>query len=153
MRILVISDSHGDSYSVREAIIQQPTAKEIVFLGDGEYDIDSIGSLVGNIPVIKVRGNCDLGSSLPAYAVDEIEGVRIYCTHGYAENVKYTMSILKEKAVENKATVVLYGHTHKPDTTYEDGIWYVNPGSVRQGTYAVIDVTPKGIMPIIMKLR
>ena len=153
MRILVISDSHGDYFSIRDALTQQPTAEELIFLGDGEYDINAISNSFDRIPVIKVRGNCDFGSELPAFAVDEIAGIRVYCTHGYAESVKYTMSILKEKAVENKASVVLYGHTHNPDTTYEDGIWYVNPGSIRQGSYAVVDITPKGIIPILMKLR
>ena len=39
VRILVISDSHGDHYSVLRAIREQPSAKLIFFLGDGEYDI------------------------------------------------------------------------------------------------------------------
>ena len=52
MRVLVLSDSHGDVYKLRRAIDSQPTAKLIVFLGDGEYDIDSVEC---RVPVIKVR--------------------------------------------------------------------------------------------------
>lgn len=153
MRILVISDSHGDSYAVRRAIDQQPTAKILFFLGDGEYDLKFLDNAPSGLFVHKVRGNCDYGSSLPAYVVDEVEGVRIYATHGYLEQVKYTKQNLIERAADNKASIALYGHTHNPDTTYCDGLWLVNPGSIRNDSYAVIDITPKGIIPILMKLR
>lgn len=154
MRILVISDSHGDSFAVRQAIIEQPTADILFYLGDGEYDLKFLDNTLSRLFVHKVKGNCDYGSSLPAYVVDEINGVRIYATHGYAEQVKYGRSVLRERASDNKASIALYGHTHVPDTTYDDGIWLINPGSIRQGSYAVIDITEKGgIMPIIMKLR
>lgn len=154
MRILVISDSHGDSFAVRQAISQQPEAKILFFLGDGEYDLGFLGSSPSDLFVHKVRGNCDYGSSLPAYVIDEVSNVRIYACHGYAENVKYTLEHLRARAQDNKASIALYGHTHVPDTTYSDGIWFVNPGSIRQDSYAVIDITPEGgIMPILMKLR
>ena len=153
MRILVISDSHGDFYSVKRAIAEQPSARVLFFLGDGERDVDFCENALSGIYVHKVRGNCDFGSTLPTYAVDEIEGVRIYATHGYVERVKYGTSLLRQYALDNKALIALYGHTHNPDTTYSDGIWLVNPGSIRAGEYAVVDITPKGIMPILMKLK
>lgn len=154
MRILVISDSHGDSYAVRQAIAEQPTAKVLFFLGDGEYDTSFLDGGQSGLFVHRVKGNCDYGSGLPANIVDEVDGVRIYATHGYLEQVKYTRQTLLERVADNKASIALYGHTHVPDTTYCDGIWLVNPGSIRQDSYAVIDITPKGeVMPILMKLR
>lgn len=155
MRILVISDSHGDSYAVRQAIAEQPTAKILFFLGDGEYDL----SFLNDVPnaglfVHKVRGNCDYGSSLPASVIDEVNGVRIYATHGYLEQVKYGSGVLAERARDCGASIALYGHTHVPDTTYCDGLWLVNPGSIREGKYAVVDILGKGqIMPVLMNLR
>lgn len=153
MRILAISDSHGDSYAIRQAVIQQPQAKMLFYLGDGLYDLDILGSLADKLYIHKVKGNCDFGSIEREFIVDEVEGVRIYCTHGYRENVKMTKSVLRQRAADNKAHIALYGHTHIPDTTYDDGIWLVNPGSIREDNYAVIDITDKGIMPILMKLR
>ena len=38
MRILVLSDSHGDFFSMKKAIESQPTAEVVVFLGDGHID-------------------------------------------------------------------------------------------------------------------
>lgn len=152
LRILVISDSHGDSYAVKQAVDEQPSAKILFYLGDGERDLELIENNP-NLFVHKVRGNCDFASSLPAYVVDEVDGIRIYATHGYVEKVKYGISLLRQYAADNKAAIALYGHTHIPDTTYSDGIWLVNPGSIRMGEYAVIDITPKGIMPILQKLK
>ncbi len=150
MRILVVSDSHGDEYKLRKAIEQQPTAQYMFFLGDGERDVEC---LFVPMPVIKVRGNCDWGSQLPAYSVDEIQNVKIYSTHGYAENVKYGNSLLRQRAKEQGAHIALYGHTHYPVTEYVDSVWYINPGSIREGNYAVVDITQSGIMPILMKIR
>lgn len=150
MRVLVLSDSHGDVYKLRRAIDSQPTAKLIVFLGDGEYDIDSVEC---RVPVIKVRGNCDFGSSLPLNFTDEVYGKKIYCTHGFRENVKYTTENLISAAKSHGAHIALYGHTHVPVTSYDGGLYLVNPGSVREGSFAVIDITDSGIMPIIMKIK
>lgn len=150
MRVLVLSDSHGDVYKLRRAIDSQPTAKLIVFLGDGEYDIDSVEC---RAPVIKVRGNCDFGSSLPLNFTDEVCGKKIYCTHGFRENVKYTTENLISAAKSHGAHIALYGHTHVPVTSYDGGLYLVNSGSVREGSFAVIDITDSGIMPIIMKIK
>jgi len=153
MRILVASDSHGDTYGLKCAIEQQPTAGAVYFLGDGEHDIDYIKSIFPQKPIFAVKGNCDFGSFLPANGVDIVEDVKIYFTHGYSEQVKSTKSILLDKARDCKASIALYGHTHTADTTYCDGIWLINPGSILRDEYAVIDITKQGIMPILMKVR
>lgn len=153
MRILVISDSHGDSYSIRRAISEQPSARVLFYLGDGERDIDFCGNIRPDLYIHKVKGNCDYGSDLPSYVIDEIDGVRVYATHGYVERVKYGTALLEEYARDNNAPIALYGHTHNPATAYSDGIWLINPGSIRQGEYAVVDITEKGVMPILMKLK
>lgn len=154
MRILVVSDSHGDSYAVRQAVTEQPTAEMMFFLGDGEYDLKFLDNTLSRFYVHKVKGNCDIYSSLPANVIDEVNGKRIYATHGYAERVKYGTELLKQCAADNDVSLVLFGHTHVPVTVYEDGVWYVNPGSVRDGKYAVVDITDNGgIMPILMNLR
>ena len=152
MRVIVISDSHGDSYSVRSVMEQQPSADTVFFLGDGEHDVDFLCSAEG-ITLYRVKGNCDFGSGLPAFINVTVGGKKFYCTHGYAERVKYTKEILLGRAASYGAHIALYGHTHVSDTVYSDGIWLVNPGSLRSGEYAVIDITPSGIMPISMKLR
>ena len=150
MRILVVSDSHGDAVKLKKAVEQQPSAEFMFFLGDGERDVDYSGV---SVPAVRVRGNCDWGSELPKYSVDKINGKTLYSTHGYIENVKYGNSMLRSVAKDFDAHIVLYGHTHSPVTEYVDGVWYINPGSIRDGNYAVVDITSSGIMPILMKIR
>ena len=60
-------------------------------------------------------------------------------------------------ARQNGCDIALYGHTHIANILYEDGIYIVNPGSCSQSrngkeSYAVIDIEPNGIMPIIVEL-
>ena len=150
MRILVVSDSHGDPLKLRRAVDQQPTAEMLFFLGDGEHDLEYAGVM---LPAVKVRGNCDWGSILPAFSVEKINGKVIYSTHGHGEFVKHGISMLISAAKERGAHIALYGHTHNPVTQYIDGVWYVNPGSIHDGNYAVVDITYSGIMPVLMKIR
>jgi hypothetical protein len=51
-----------------------------------------------------------------------------------------------------KADIVLFGHTHMPESIYKDGIYYFNPGSLKEGCYGVVDITDNGIICINKKL-
>ena len=152
MDYLIISDTHRRSFKIKELMNRQVTSVQGVFyLGDGYADaIDLLTDLP--CPVYAVKGNCDWGSDLPAFAFTQENGYNIYCTHGYMENVKYGNDRLKMRAADYQAHIALYGHTHNPVTFYEDGIWFVNPGSIRDGNYAVIDLEKNGIMPVLMKI-
>ena len=144
MRILVLSDSHGDYFSLRTAIRNQPSAEVVVFLGDGERDLDKAENLLENKFVIKVKGNCDFASAVHENHIQTIEGKRIFATHGYVENVKFGDDRLIYKGQSLDADIILYGHTHIPVSKYIDGVYVFNPGSVRDGNYGFIDITPKG---------
>ena len=94
---------------------------------------------------------------IPTVGLEVLEGKRIFYTHGHTYGVKYGTSKLSEAARLNKYDIVLYGHTHIAKILYEDGIYIVNPGSCsspREGraSYAVIDITENGIMPVIIEL-
>ena len=59
MRILVVSDSHGDYNSLKKAIASQPTAEVIVHCGDGAKEVESLTTDFPEKKIIAVRGNCD----------------------------------------------------------------------------------------------
>lgn len=151
MRVLVLSDSHGDRWRLLQAVDAQPDAKYIFHLGDGERDMEGLENIPGKI-TLQVRGNCDFGSDLPLFLHGNLGGVGYYACHGHMEFVKYSHELLWEKARDFGASIALYGHTHQAVTTYRDGVWLMNPGSLHQGEYGVIDITEQGIMPILMKL-
>ena len=40
MRILVVSDTHGDEYGLCQTILAQPKAEVVIHLGDGQQDLE-----------------------------------------------------------------------------------------------------------------
>lgn len=147
MRLLVLSDSHGDAFTLRKAIRQNSNADAVIFLGDGIHDWEYVTESPINKTLIAVRGNCDFYENrYPLKAIEEFDGVKVYCTHGHSEKVKYSTEMLKEKARECGATIALYGHTHTAKSEYDDGLYVMNPGSVRDNSCGIVDITPKGII-------
>ena len=146
MRIIVFSDSHGSTGCMRAALLDHPEADMIIHLGDGEKDLEKLSELTDGKRIVQVCGNCDLYSFLPANEIIDVAGARILCTHGHTELVKHGTEQLVEKAKRLNASVVLYGHTHQTVTWYDDGLYVMNPGSIRGGEYGMIDITPSGIM-------
>lgn len=153
MRVLVMSDSHGDRFGASLAIEQQPEAKYVFHLGDGEHDIDDLIDFYSDRTFVRVKGNCDFYSDLNTYETVSVGGKKIYLTHGYVERVKYDLSLLISSAREHGADIALFGHTHTPYIDYIDGLHVFNPGSLREGSYGVIDITRKGIICIHNKVR
>ncbi|MBR3588730.1 MAG: YfcE family phosphodiesterase [Clostridia bacterium] len=144
MRILVLSDSHNDYLSLKKAVETHPTAEVVVFLGDGERDLDRIDDALQLKHVIKVKGNCDIASELNENVVQTICTKKFFITHGYVENVKFGIDRLVYKGQSLDADIILYGHTHTPVNKYIDGVYVFNPGSIRDGNYGFIDITDKG---------
>ena len=146
MKILVVSDTHGDVRALLDAVSRESGCAMIIHLGDGERDTGPLAYLPNPKPLIQVRGNCDFYSDLPESVVTNEGGKTIYCTHGHTQMVKYGPAMLRQTASEKHADIALYGHTHVPVQTYEDGMYLCNPGSLRQGDYAVLEIVPSGIM-------
>ena len=147
MRLVVFSDSHGDRISLEMAIKNESDADAFIFLGDGLRDWEECEDLLRNKITVAVRGNCD-GSFLPyeKRIIDRLGGIIAYCTHGDAEKVKFSLEPLKLNASLSGATLALYGHTHTPYKEYDNGLYIFNPGSVRQNSYGIVDITTGGIM-------
>ena len=155
MRIIVISDTHGRPSLIEKIIEAQPDAKDIFFLGDLIKDIEDMPFMYPSRNFHIVSGNCDYGSTYKTADAVTVGGKRILFTHGHAYSVKSGLTRLKERALAEGATLALYGHTHVANIQYEDGVYFVNPGSPtcpREGRpgYAVVDIVDEGIMPVII---
>lgn len=147
MRIVVISDSHGNKWNFYDVIDNEPTAEVFYFLGDGYREYEEIKDVYGGEKAfIGVLGNCDLGSDLPCRDIRTVGGKKIYATHGFQEKVKFGLYELEHEARQNDCDIVLFGHTHQPLSTYSDGLYVFNPGSLRDGFYGVIDITENGVL-------
>jgi putative phosphoesterase len=62
--------------------------------------------------LIAVRGNCDFCCDVKDELFFEIEKLKILLTHGDKYSVKNNLKLLKYRAEELKADIVIYGHTH-----------------------------------------
>ena len=127
-KLLVLSDSHGVRDAMLEAIrLEKPDI--IYHLGDHIGDSEWLREQVFHIPVFGVVGNCDYRMPGPDRIRDEIEGVRILACHGHQYRVKYSLMSLRYAAMEEQASLCLFGHTHEPVCLKLDGLTLMNPGS------------------------
>lgn len=121
MKIGVLSDTHG---LLRPEVLPALEGVEhILHLGDvGDFKI--LNTLKDLAPVTAIRGNIDREgkcSRLPETEVVLFEDHYIYMLHD-------VQTIHLDPAAA-RFSVVLYGHSHKPDIKRHKGVLYLNPGS------------------------
>ena len=154
MRVLVVSDVHGDFRGLCQAIEQQPTAKTVFFLGDGLRQAEDAADLYPDRTFYTVPGNCDFGADAIPIRQETVGGKRFYFTHGHRHDVKYTLYRLELAAREAEADIALFGHTHNPYEEYVDGLYLFNPGSLRYGrTYGYVDIVGDRLITAVVELR
>lgn len=154
VRVLVIADVHGNSRALCRAIEEQPSARTVIFLGDGLRQAEDAEKRYTDRTFYMVPGNCDLCTELPPSREETIGGKRFYFTHGHKQDVKYGLYRLYAAARQAQADIALFGHTHQPYTAYEEGVHLLNPGSLGyNGTYAWVDITANGVLTNIVPLR
>ncbi|AJA47446.1 phosphodiesterase [Clostridium pasteurianum DSM 525 = ATCC 6013] len=128
MLIGVLSDTHRINGYIKEACKYTKDCDIIMHLGDNVEDVGEIKQYYKG-KIINVSGNCDY-TDVPSEKIEIIEGKKFFLTHGHRYNVKSSLMNLKYKALETGADIVLFGHTHIAISAEEDGILFINPGSV-----------------------
>ena len=154
MRYLVISDIHGASQALEQALSWKETlgAEKILLLGDVLYHGPRNDLPVPYAPkevaerlnglkkqIVSVQGNCDaevdqMVLEFPIMKAFEIlrleDGRKVILTHGHRN--EYQMGL-------NPGSVLLSGHTHIATAEQDaEGVYRCNPGSVSM---------PKGMLP------
>ena len=143
MKIVIFSDSHGNSEAVQTIFKKENGANVFIFLGDGIEELRTIQKNIPEEKLFAVRGNCDRNLRIPPEQLRSFEGKLVFFTHGDGYGVKFTQEALKQAAKQRGAEIVLFGHTHIPYYAYDEGMYFFNPGSValpRQGveTYGLL---------------
>ena len=149
MKLLFASDLHGSAYYAEklEELIRNEAPDKTVLLGDllyhgprndlpAGYDPKQVFAMLNARKdcVLCVQGNCDaevdqmvLDFPIGAdFRVEDLCGRRLFFTHGHHCNVDQRPS----PAQLDGAGYVVYGHFHVPMKRQEEGVWYLNPGSV-----------------------
>jgi len=157
MRIGVISDSHGKKFALDRALKSIGEVDLLIHLGDLCYDAAYLEKASG-VPVVYVRGNCDFSGQVPYSREIELDGKRVFLSHGHLYRVKWGTSYLIDFASKNGFDVVLFGHTHVPEIFWEGKILFMNPGSVSlpRGntgpTAGVLELSEDKILPYIINV-
>ena len=150
MRILVLSDTHGDNsraYQVFDKLKKETPVDLIIHCGDYYKDAIQMGERTG-MPVVWVRGNTDGAFSDNDYTIVETPYGNLLVTHGHMENVDFSQQNLYYKAQEKDCVGALFGHTHRAAFTEVGGIYLMNPGSLTKprdgsgGTFGIIIAEP-----------
>ncbi|MGN0522513.1 MAG: metallophosphoesterase family protein [Eubacterium sp.] len=149
MRIVVISDSHRAKSKLIDIVEKHMKNTDLfLFLGDGEDDFDDVLMLYPHLKYDRVSGNCDRYSSYPLYKTITAGTKKIFFSHGHPFHVKFGYDEIIREAHAVNADICLFGHTHNQYTEYRDGLYIMNPGSVADGKYGMIDIVKSGIMLI-----
>ena len=141
MKILLIGDTHGKLNRLRDIWPKLTDIDLIAHTGDHYSDARRLAGELA-VPVAAVGGNCD--GSGPEMQIIDTEYGRILLTHGHREGVKYDLNTLRYRALEEGCRAVFYGHTHQSSVAEQEGIYFVNPGSLtlprdqKSGSYAIV---------------
>ena len=143
MKFLVVSDIHGSYYYAKKfkEIYEKEKPDQIILLGDlyyhgprnsltEEYSPMKVAGILNDYKdkILCIRGNCDaeVDEMISDFKFhDKIEltigGARFFFTHGHIYNM--------DNVPEN-IDVLVYGHLHTGFIEKENGVIFVNSGSI-----------------------
>jgi hypothetical protein len=129
MRILAVSDTHGKLDNLIQLLDEIGHIDLLIHLGDTEGDEDYIEQ-IAPCPVEIVSGNNDFFSDLPREKELDIEGHRVFITHGHYYYVGMGIDQIKKEAKSRGCDIVMFGHTHRPLIDRGLHLITMNPGSL-----------------------
>jgi putative phosphoesterase len=148
MKLAILSDTHGNYPLAVKALELTDRLDYVIHLGDTADDAEIIEMTIG-CEVIKLSGNCDATKKYPELITTTISNRKFLLTHGDQFSVKNGLGLLQQRAQEDGADVILYGHTHIPSIMKIDGMLFINPGSLKQTSstknFAILSIENDGI--------
>jgi uncharacterized protein len=140
MKVLVVSDSHGEA-QLLHAIIRRVAADHVIHCGDFCTKREELP----DVSLTVVKGNCDFAQA-PKEQIWKTGKLRFYVVHGHQLRVKSTLLPLRGRAEEVGAQIVCFGHSHFPVCQQVKNVLLLNPGSIASPrqfpypTYACIEI-------------
>lgn len=141
-KLVLLSDTHGYIGEVLD-YLKENKPNLLIHCGDYSSDAREISTLLG-LRYYCVRGNNDYEPQIPFKRILDIEGYKIYLTHGHKEGIYGGKEILYQKAREASCNLVFFGHTHVYCDIDLGGLRFLNPGSAslpRDGQKSLMSLT------------
>ncbi len=153
MKILVLSDSHGEVEGMVRAV--RKVRPDMIFhLGDGWRDAQSLAEEFPEVPLFQVAGNCDYRNNLEREQVVQVDGKRILLCHGHTLGVKQGLREAEAEVRRQGVDALLFGHTHTPLVELRGNVLFMNPGSIGMAyppSYGVLIVEDGQLKPRICR--
>ena len=147
LKAAVFSDTHSNTALMLEAI-RRYRPDVVIHLGDYERDAAVIRREFPEIALYNVCGNCDMVPTAPADDVVPLGPVKALITHGHLYDVDWgDYSRLGYAALEQGASIAMFGHTHRALNEDFGSVKLLNPGSAGRGpepTWAKVEVYENG---------
>ena len=147
MKVLFVSDSHGLTAEL-EILVEKHQGEVEFFIHCGDSELSPDHPALQNYVV--VGGNCDFDDRFSEDIVKKIGNKTIFITHGHKYSVKSSLMKLAYKAREANADIACFGHSHFLGAEMEQGILFINPGSIRlprgrkEKTYVIVEIVEAG---------
>lgn len=139
MKVVILSDSHGNFSSMIDAIEKEGNVDMIIHAGDVLRDVEDLKIMYPMQRIVYVKGNNDFWErDAENDCFFTFDKVKVFVTHGHNYGVKYSLEKLKQHAKRLGADVCIFGHTHSPHNENADGIIMLNPGSTVR-SYGVLE--------------
>ena len=138
MKIVVVSDNHGDEEALVRVLNIHRDADLYLHCGDSQMFDHEIS------PFISVKGNCDFGKNYPMELYFDTPYGRLYMHHG-----NFLYGITPELIKIKKCKIFLYGHIHRKRIQKFNDTYVVCPGSTSlprgndSASYLVIEFDKK----------
>lgn len=148
-KIACVADTHSTPHARTAELLRELAPDAIIHAGD-IGDLAVLRDLEAIAPVHAVRGNIDTRVGLPDVLVLSIGELRVLVMHIAVAGPRLRADAAK-LAREERAQLVVCGHSHVPFVGLERGITVFNPGSVgpRRFTlpivFGTIERTAKGL--------
>ena len=137
-KIIVVSDNHGRQDVLQKIVHDHFDADAFLHCGDTELPDELVRDFVC------VKGNNDYYSDHPYERTVTVNGLKILLSHSHQHTYYSRLDSLAKKAKGEGCSLVCYGHTNRFYYGSENGISFLNPGSVtyprdgKKPCYAVI---------------
>ena len=153
MKLFIVSDSHGDLYTLGAILSRAEGFDMIVHLGDGAEDLLCMREYTDGKQLVIVRGNCDSpAQKRPETETFTVDDVTVFACHGHRFGVKYDLTRLSLAAAQRSAKLCLFGHTHVAFEETQNGVLFLNPGSARNGKYAIAEIRDGKVYAVNLSL-
>jgi uncharacterized protein len=127
--ISIISDTHG---LVRPEVLNEFRGSDFIFHAGDIGSPNVLDALKSVAPVIAVRGNTDAGPWAERLNRSETAKISRMLFH-----VLHDISAIDLDPAAAGINMIISGHSHMPEISKLNGIYYLNPGSAGPGRFTL----------------